>query len=233
MPRPAPRPKRPNRPRPLRAAGLPVAILALGIGGCAQTRVTDPARTATEQFLLSKAATDAVAQLSFATLRGRRVWLDNQYFASPEQAFILGELRARMLVSGVQLVRTYEESQVVVEVRSGGVGIDRNDYLFGLPPIQLAGTGGAAGTSGGTAALSNVPLLTPELAAVKNREQLGFAGLAYVAYWKENGEVVASSGPYVGRSLRDDWWFFGVGPRSVGDIPPIEKTPSRASPAAR
>jgi hypothetical protein len=197
-------------------AGIHAALFA----GCAQTRVTDPPRTATEQFLLSKAAADAVSRLSFDVLRGRRVWLDTQYFAASEQAFVLGELRAKMLLSGVQIVRIYDEAQVIMEVRSSGVGIDRNDYLLGLPSVQLS-------SNSSSSAAQNIPLVTPELAAAKNRQQTGVAGVAYVAYWKESGEVVASSGPFVGRSLRDDWWFFGVGPRSVGDIAPIEKSGGR------
>ncbi len=127
-----------------------------------------------------------------------------------EQAFVIGEFRAKLMQAGVQVVRAIGDAQVVLEVRSSGVGIDRDDYLLGLPPIQF--TPGASGT---------VPLVTPELAVVKNRYQVGVAGVSYVAYWRKTGEIVASSGPYIGRSSRDDWWFFGVGPRSTGNIPTV------------
>ncbi|MBX3408882.1 MAG: hypothetical protein KF859_03240 [Phycisphaeraceae bacterium] len=190
------------------------AGLCLGIAlaaGCASTRVTDPPRTATEQFLLSKAAAEAVEQLSFEVLRGRRVFVDTQYFAASEQAFVIGEFRAKLMQSGVQVARSIDDAQIVLEVRSSGVGIDRDDYLLGLPPIQF--------TPGST---NTVPLVTPELAVVKNRYQTGVAGVSYVAYWLKTGEVVASSGPFIGRSTRDDWWFFGVGPRSTGNIPTVQ-----------
>lgn len=207
-------------PSPAHPAGLfsaswcavALVVLAALVGGCASTRVTDPSRTATEQFLLSKAAAEAVEQLSFESLRGRRVFVDTQFFAAAEQAFVIGELRARLLLAGVQLVPSRDLAQVVLEVRSGGVGIDRNDFLVGLPGLLLTPDAGVGGDA-------NVPLATPEIAAVKNLEQRGVASVAYVAYWAETGEIVASSGPYIGRTLRDDWWFFGVGPRTVGDIP--------------
>jgi len=176
-----------------------------GLWGCAQTRVTDPARTATEQFLLSAAASRAVDHLSFEVLRGRRVYIETQYFAASEQAFVLGELRARMLMSGVQLSQKPEDAQVILEVRSSGVGVDRNDFLLGIPSLQINGP------------------LTPELALLKNREQQGIAGVSYVAYWAKTGEIVASSGPFIGRSMRDDWWFFGYGPRSSGNIAPVRR----------
>lgn len=194
---------------------LILLIAAATLGGCASTRVTDPARTATEQFLLSKAAAEAVNQLSFEALQGRRVYVDTKYFAAAEQAFVLGELRARLLLSGVQLMPEPQLAQVILEVRSGGVGIDRNDFLLGLPSLVLSRDASVAN--------ADIPLSTPELAAVKNLEQRGVASVAYVAYWAETGEIVASSGPYVGRTLRDDWWFFGVGPRTVGDIPTAER----------
>jgi hypothetical protein len=49
-------------------AGL--AMFACLLAGCTSTiRVTDPDRTATEQFLLSQAATLAVSQLTVDTLK--------------------------------------------------------------------------------------------------------------------------------------------------------------------
>lgn len=193
-----------------------ICLLLALLGGCTSTiRTTDPPRTATEQFLLSQAAAEAVEQLSVEGLRGRRVFLDADYFAASEQAFVLGELRARLLLSGVQLT-TRANAQIVLEVRSGGVGIDRSDFLLGIPSLVVtAGDGDATG-------LTRTPFATPELAIVKNVNQVGIASVAFVAYWADTGEVVASSGPHIGRTMREDWWFFGFGPRTVGNIAPTE-----------
>ncbi|TVS08167.1 MAG: hypothetical protein EA423_02145 [Phycisphaerales bacterium] len=193
-----------------------VLCAALACAGCSSVRVTDPPRTATEQFMLSTAATEAVNGLSFENLRGRQVWLDDRYFAASESAFVLGQLRARLLLAGVRLVPDRDQCDVIVEVRSGGVGIDRYDSLAGLPPVFITSPiEGAAGA----------PLVTPELAIAKNQRQRGFASVAYVAYWRETGDVVAASGPSIGRSTRDDWWFFGLGPRTTGDIAPSDRDP--------
>ncbi len=188
----------------LNAAPVIFATSIMLLAGCSTVRVTDPPRTATEQFLLSQAASTAVERLRFGALHGRRVWVDDSYFAASEAPFVIGAMRAKMLIEGVRLVPERDQAQVVIEVRSGGVGIDRTEFLLGVPPL-----GGSQ--------------LTPELSLIKNLNQRGVAEVAYVAYWRTTGEVVAFSGPFVGRSFRDDWWYAGFGPSSTGDINPVTR----------
>jgi hypothetical protein len=200
---------------------LVIACFALALRGCATIRVTDPPRSATEQFLLSEATRRAVEQLSAEALRDRAVYVDTSYlissaYPSPENLFYVAELRNKLLVSGVRLADKREKAQIVLEIRTGGIGIDRLEYLLGLPSVYLSGlTNNQAGAT--------APLATPELAIVKSTKQYGFASAAFVAYWADTGELVSSSGPFVGKTLREDWWVFGFGPRTVGDIPPTEK----------
>jgi hypothetical protein len=194
-------------------------LLLLSLGsGCASIRTSDPPRTATEQFLLSGAAARAIEQLSAEALRDRRVYLDTTYLGSaqtaPEYAFLVGELRARLLMSGVRPAEKKEEAQIIIELRSGGLGVDRYEYLLGIPSLYVPTL--AQETAG-------APLAVPELAIIKSTKQRGYAAVAFVAYWRDTGEVVSSSGPFVGRTLREDWWFFGIGPRTVGNIPPAEE----------
>ena len=85
-------------------------------------------------------------------------------------------------------------------------------FLLGIPALYLP-----------QATSSTVPIATPELAIIKSTKQRGYASVAYVAYWADTGEVVAHSGPFIGRTTREDWWILGTGPRTVGDIPPAEK----------
>jgi len=183
----------------------------LGAAGCTTIRVTDPPRTASEQFLLSEAAARAIDQLSFEALRGREVYLDATHFAADAKEFVIGQVRGKLLNSGVPLVDSKKEAQIVMEIRSRGVGIDRYGSLIGVPPIPV-GSRAAGGV-----ALDSV--LTPELAFYKNTKQHGFASIAYVAYWRDTGEVVASSGPFVGRTFREDTWVLGTGPQTVGNVP--------------
>jgi hypothetical protein len=209
-----------SRVRPV-ASCLLMALIAVTLRGCATIRVTDPPRSATEQFLMSEATRKAVDQLSAEALRDRAVYVDTSYlissaYPSPENLFYVAELRNKLLLGGVRLADKREQAQIVLEVRTGGIGIDRLEYLLGIPATYLSGT--TVETSG-----TEVPLTTPELAIVKSTKQYGFASAAFVAYWADTGELVASSGPFIGKTLREDWWILGFGPRTVGDIPPTEK----------
>lgn len=156
--------------------------------------------------------------MSAAALRDRLVFVDSSYalrgeYAPAELLFMVAEMRSMLLQAGARLTNDRAESEAVVEVRVVGIGIDRLETLFGIPSVALP-----SGTSG-----ADVPLLTPELAIVKRLRQKGFASIAYVAYWKNSGEIVTNSGPYVGQTSREDFWILGFGPRTVGDIPPTKK----------
>lgn len=204
-------------------------LLPLLTIGCASVRVTDPKRTATEEFLLSQAITQAIARLNVESLRDRKVWLETAYltgaetvivngevrqhvFTSPEQAFAAGEFREKLLMAGARLMHDRKDCDIVVELRAGGISIDRLDNLIGIPAVAVSKSAG----------LGDIPLMTPEIALAKNTRQRGFAGLAFVAFRNDTGEYVTSSGPYIGRTLREDFWVFGIGPRTVGNIPPTE-----------
>jgi hypothetical protein len=204
-----------------RLSPLVLGVLLSIIGGCATIRVTDPPRTADEEFLENVATARAVEQVSVNVLRDRKVFLDTTYLTastqpSDEHQYLLGELRSKMLLGGVRLVDSKSDAQIIMEVRSQGISNNRIEFLLGLPASSIGGifTGGIAAA-------------TPELAILKRTTQLGFASVAYIAYWADTGEVVASSGPFVGRTIREDWWFFGYGPETYGNIPPAQPPPGK------
>lgn len=201
--------------------------------GCATIRVTDPPRTADEEFLLTDAATRAVNQLTMDPLRGRLVWVVSEYSFSTtqpfdqsfltnevrsptfENAFLIAQLRARLLQSGVRLAESRSQAEVILEVRTGALAINRIDFLLGIPATYIPG---ATATSGS----ASVPLALPELALFKSTRQQGFGSVAFVAYWKNSGELLAISGPFIGRTSRTDYFIFGYALPAVGNIPPTQ-----------
>lgn len=197
-------------------------------GGCSSIRVTDPAETATQEFLESEATRLAISQLTADSLRDRKVFVDATYLSTimentpplsfkqtPQPfLFLLAELRAKLLLAGARLVDKKEDAEIVVEARTGGVSVDHYEFLLGIPSIAVP-----------TEVVASVPFETPELALIKSTKQYGFSSVAFVAYWRDTGEIAASSGPFVGRTSRKDYWVLGLGPSTVGNIPPAQPPP--------
>lgn len=204
-----------------------------GAGGCATIRTTDTPRTATEQFLVSAAAIEAVGQLAVEPLRGYNLFVDTTYLigptgqgaddnlllvgaASEDKLFLVGEVRNRLLVAGARLTEDRATADVIVELRTGALGVDRLEYLLGIPAVGGSNTTTDAGGY-------DIPVVIPELAIYKNLRQRGYASVGLVARWRETGELVTSTGPAVGRTRRQDYWFFGIGPTTRGDIPTTDQ----------
>lgn len=202
---------------------LSYAALACALGvlsGCSTLRVTDPSATATQQYLTSEAVSKAIAQLTFDALRGRTVFIDNSYLAEADKGFATAEFRAAALRAGAYVKADPSEAEMIIEMRSNGIGIDRYQSMVGLPAIYGPPTGSEAAGAG---AITQT-VVTPEIAITKNIKQIGFASLSYVGYWADTGEIVVDSGPYVGKTQRQDWWFLGFGPRSIGNVPVVDFT---------
>lgn len=211
---------------------LALALLTLSLlvvfPGCSTTRVTDPPETADELFLQSEATRQAVQKISTDQLRDRKVFVDSTYLAEsrnyagsvsyhaiPQQyLFLIAELRAKLLMDGVRLVDKREDADIVLEARSGGISVNREDFLLGLSNITIP-----------TEGVASIPFTTPQLAILQSTKQFGFASVAIVAFWRDTGEIVSLSGPFVGRTARKDYWIFGFGPKTVGNIPPAQEAP--------
>ncbi|MEX2673630.1 MAG: DUF6655 family protein [Phycisphaeraceae bacterium] len=192
-----------------------LALLTLVVAsGCTRVRTSDPPRTATEQFLLSRAARDAVEPLGLEPFAQRRVYVDQpriQGGTAEDRRFMIGQLRARLLEHDAYLVETPEQAEVILEFRSGGLGIDRNEMKIGAPPNTAAiGIRLLGGPS--------VNILHPEMNLVHARRQWGASSAAIVSYWKDTGDVHAFAGPYVGRSMLEYWKVILLGSRTISNV---------------
>lgn len=194
--------------------------------------MTDTPRTADEEFLLTQAATRAVAKLSVDALRGRSVWLTSEYAFSTtrpfeqsfltdqvrapqfENAYLIAELRSRLLEIGARLAGSRDKCDIVLEVRTGALAVNRADFLLGIPALALGGTSSTT--------VNNLAVATPDLAIYKNTKQDGYASVAVVGYWRNTGEVIVNSGPFVGHTHRYDFFIFGYALEPQGDIPPTQ-----------
>lgn len=188
---------------------LGVALLGLLLTGCHSLKVSEPKRTAAEQLLLSTAADRGLEGVDLAPLRGRKVFLKEEYFDSYDQEYILGVIRELILKNGAFLVRDIDEAELIVEARSGGLGIDTRTTLFGIPeipiPIPMVGT-----------------IATPEIALYKAELHDSTGKFALVAYDNKSGGYIHSTGSLAGKAYFNYYKILGFFSWRSTDIPELD-----------
>ncbi len=197
-------------PRPIGCrATLFLAVATAACTGCGTTKWTETRRTATEQLLISTSIDQAVSQIDFRALVGKRVFLDETYLKDVVDAtYLVSSLRQQLLAGGAILAEKKDQADYVLEVRSGAVGTDMHSLLIGVPQTNLPSGLAAVG------APSNIP----EIPFVKRTKQTAVTKILLFAYHRESGRPLWQSGQVLAKSWAQDVWILGAGPIQRGDI---------------
>lgn len=181
---------------------LSLLVLVLPIvAGCTSTKTTNTARTAKEQLLLSNAVDQSLDKVDFTPMYGQKVFLEEKYLDCVDKSYVIGSLRHRILRSGGLLIGTADDADVVMEIRSGGVGTDSSDAFVGSPEIVLPGM-----------------LTLPEVRFFEKRAQFGYSKLAIVTYDAKSKQALGDGGVAVAKSDDNNWYAFGLGPYQHGSL---------------
>ena len=144
-----------------------VVCLASVFSGCATMKQSDTARTGIEQLLISSATDQTLDKIDFRTIAEAKVYVETKYLDCVDKNYIIVALHQRLLKAGCTLVDKPEDSQVTLEVASGGVGTDRTDMFVGSPAIPLPPPS---------------PISLPRMPIIERTQAMGTAKLAIVAY---------------------------------------------------
>lgn len=177
-----------------------VVLLAATLAcGCTTARQSNTARTAREQLLISNAVDQALAKVDFAAFQGQKVLVEEKYLDCTDKAYVVGTIRHKLMMNGAFIAAKPEEADVVMELRSGGVGTDDADSYLGIPQIVLPGM-----------------LTLPEVKLVTRTRQSALAKIGMVAYDAKSHQLLGAGG--VSSSLSDDNNLFvlGIGPFQSG-----------------
>jgi len=170
--------------------------ITLSFTGCTTIQTTTPARSATEQLLLSTSVDRALADVDLSIFANRKVYLDTTYFDSYDPKYAIGTIRDALSREGALLMDTAAASDVIIEARSGGLSIDNAETLVGIPtmgvPIPFAGA-----------------IQIPEMAFYKSDRQHGFAKVALLAFVRVSREHIYSSGDLDGKSYSKYYKLLG------------------------
>ncbi len=187
--------------RTFRFSLLLSALLPLG---CATMKESDTSRTGIEQLLISSAADRALDKVDFRPVAHAKVFVETKFLDCVDKNYILVALHQRLLQNHCTLVEKAEESDVVLQIASGGVGTDRNELFLGVPEIPLAPPS---------------PIMIPKLTVFSRTKAMGTAKLTVIAYDAKSKQPVINSGAAIARSDHKNWNVLGVGGTYTGSVP--------------
>lgn len=164
-------------------------------------KTTNTARTGMEQMLVSNAVDQSLNKIDFQPFAGRTVFLEEKYLDSVDSKYVASSIRHRMMKSGARLAAKAEEAEVVVEVRSGGIGTDTSDSFLGIPEITLPGM-----------------VTLPEVRFLTRKQQSGIAKIGLVAYDAKTKQALGTGGMSLAKADDNNLYILGVGPWQDGSV---------------
>ena len=180
-------------------------LIAIGLvvltAGCSTVATSNTPRTAKEQMLLSNAVDQSFDKVDFTPLYGQQVFLDDKYLECTDKAYVMGSLRHRIMRAGGTLAATADAADVIMEVRSGGVGTDLSDAFVGIPAITLPGM-----------------LTLPEIRMMQRKTQNGYAKIGLVLFDAKSKSVLGDGGMSMAQSEDSNWFVLGMGPWQNGTL---------------
>ena len=185
------------------AAPCAFALFALAAGGCASTSSSDTSRTGMEQLLISDAIDRSIAKIDLRPLAGKSVFVDPQYLDCVDKGYVVSSLRHRVMTSGARLAASADDADLIAEVRSGGVGTDRQESYVGTPNLSLPGIS---------------PIEIPEIKLWNRDRQLATAKIGLAIYDAETRAPVGPGGMSLARSDDSNTFLMGIGPWQDGSV---------------
>jgi len=173
---------------------LPLTLLT-ALCGCANTTTSNTARTATEQLLISNAVDRALDKVNFTPFAGSKVFIEEKYLEGVDSKYLVASTRHRVLHAGGRLIDAADGADVVLELRSGGVGTSASESYIGTPEIGIPGM-----------------VSIPEVRLVERKRQSGSAKIGMVAIDARSREILGGGGVTLDKSDDSNWFVMGVGP---------------------
>ena len=153
---------------------------------CTTSRSSQPARTASEELLISAAADRAAAQMTLDIPKGTKIFVDDKLFHGYDDGYAIAAIRTQMLKGGLNIVDDRKDADAIVQVAAGALSTDQKSLLIGIP--QLTVPYYPAGNS----------VTVPEIALFKQAEDKGVAKFVATGYDAKTGKLIATTDPRYG-----------------------------------
>jgi hypothetical protein len=180
------------------------AWLMATMAGCVTTKESDTARTGVEQMLISSAVDRSLDKIDFAAVRGAKVYVEEKYLDCVDKNYVFIALHQRLLMNGCTLMDKADDADVVMQIGSGAVGTDRQDFFVGISQIPLPPPS---------------PIQIPQFSLFSRDKANGTAKLVIIAYDAKSKRAVLNSGISLARSDYKSWKVIGAGSVESGSVP--------------
>ena len=179
---------------------LYAALLCLSIG-CTTATTSNTARTSVEQLLVSNSIDQTLDQIDFRVFNNKNIFIDEKYLDCVDKNYVVGSVRHRTARGGATLVDAKDKADIVLELRSGGVGTNNSESFVGVPEIVLPGV-----------------LTLPEVRLLTRTAQQGVAKIGMFAYDAKTNKALGDGGVSVAVANDNNWYVMGVGPFQNGSV---------------
>ncbi|MBM82931.1 MAG: hypothetical protein CMJ78_20405 [Planctomycetaceae bacterium] len=176
-------------------------LACLAAVGCTTTSTSNTARTSVEQLLVSNSIDQTLEQIDFRVFKEQNVFIDDKFLDCVDKNYLVGSVRHRAARGGATLVGARDNADVVLELRSGGVGTDNSEAFVGVPEIVLPGM-----------------ITLPEVRLLTRTAQRGVAKIGMFAYDAKTNRPLGDGGVSVAVASDNNWYVMGVGPFQNGTI---------------
>lgn len=178
-----------------------VALLSAMSVGCSSLKRSDTARTGREQMLISNAVDQSLNKVDFDSFRGRAVLVEDKYLDCVDKGYLTASIRHRIARAGGTIAPKIDDADIVLEIRSGGLGTDTADSFLGTPAIAMPGM-----------------VSIPEIKLVSKTHQSATAKIGLAAYDAKTMRLLGDGGTSLSMSTDNNWHVLGVGPYQDGSI---------------
>ena len=176
-------------------------LCLLAFLGCTSTKTSNTARTGTEQLLISNAVDQSLSKIDFQPMAGKKILVEEKYLDSVDKNYVVSSVRHHVLHAGGELAAKPEDADIILELRSGGIGTDNSDAYLGMPGITLPGM-----------------VSLPDVKLVTRSRQSAFAKLGLVAIDAKTRQQLGAGGVSLAMSDDNNWYVMGVGPYRQGSM---------------
>jgi len=187
---------------------LRAIVLLLPFVGCTSIEETLPDRTATEQSLLSTAAQRSLDQMTLKGISDRTVFLETENLEAFDAGYVIAGAHHILLKSGARVVSDASDADMIAELRSGALSMDKRGTLIGFPETGL-----------GLPTVFEIKL--PQLALFSSNKLDSLAKLALTVRDRASGRFIGTTNVQMGRAYVYDYSVMGV-PFRFSDLPEYE-----------